>query len=36
MKVVLKQWNKLSRDVVDAPFLEIFKVKLHEALATLF
>jgi len=28
---VVKHWNRLSRDVVDAPFLETFKVTLDEA-----
>ena len=32
---VVKHWNKLPREVVDAPFLEIFKVRLNGALSNL-
>ena len=28
-------WNRLPRDMVDAPFLETFKVRLDEALSNL-
>ena len=34
MKVV-KHWNRLPRDVVDAPSLETFKVRLDGALSNL-
>ena len=29
---VLRHWNRLPRDVVDAPSLEVFKTRLDEAL----
>ncbi|KAK4832299.1 hypothetical protein QYF61_021698 [Mycteria americana] len=32
---VLKHWNRLPREVVDAPSLETFKVRLDEALSNL-
>ena len=32
---VLRHWNKLLRDVVDAPSLETFKVMLNQALGNL-
>jgi len=32
---VVKHWNRLPREVVDAPFLETFKVKLDRALSNL-
>jgi len=32
---VVKSWNRLPRDVSDAPSLEMFKVKLAEALSNL-
>ena len=35
MMRVLKHWNRLSRDVVDAPYLETFKVRLEGALSNL-
>ncbi|KFP50550.1 hypothetical protein N323_03853, partial [Cathartes aura] len=31
----VKRWNRLPREVVDAPFLEIFKVRLDGALSNL-
>ena len=31
----VKHWNKLPRDVVDASFLEMFKVSLDKALSNL-
>jgi len=34
MKVV-KYWNKIPREVVDAPSLEMFKVRLDGALSNL-
>jgi len=30
---VVKHWHRLSREVVEAPFLEAFKVKLDSALS---
>jgi len=33
---VVKHWNRLPREVVDAPFLEVFKVGLVGALSNLF
>ena len=35
MMRVVKCWNKLSREVVDAPSLETFKVSLGGALSNL-
>ncbi|KFQ91219.1 hypothetical protein Y956_01475, partial [Nipponia nippon] len=32
---VVRHWNKLPREVVDAPSLEVFKAKLDEALSNL-
>jgi len=32
---VVKHWNKLTREVVDAPSLEMFKVSLDRALNNL-
>ncbi|KFV65798.1 hypothetical protein N307_06710, partial [Dryobates pubescens] len=32
---VVKPWNGLSRQVVEAPSLEVFKTRLDEALASL-
>jgi len=32
---VAKQWNKMPREVVDAPSLETFKVRLDGALNNL-
>lgn len=32
---VVKHWNRLSRDVEDAPFPEIFKVRLDRTLSNL-
>ncbi|KFO98812.1 hypothetical protein N300_06665, partial [Calypte anna] len=32
---VVGYWNRLSREVVDAPSLEVFKAMLHEALCNL-
>ena len=32
---VVSHWNKLPRDVVDAPSLETFKVRLDKALGNL-
>uniref|UniRef100_A0A8C3JAX0 Protein tyrosine kinase 7 (inactive) n=1 Tax=Calidris pygmaea TaxID=425635 RepID=A0A8C3JAX0_9CHAR len=32
---VVEHWNRLPREVVEAPSLEIFKVRLHEALGNL-
>ena len=32
---VVRQWNRLHRDVVDAPSLETFKVSLDKALGNL-
>ena len=34
MKVVI-HWNRLLRDVVDAPSLEVFKARLDGALSNL-
>jgi len=32
---VVRHWHRLPREVVDAPSLETFKVKLDEALSNL-
>jgi len=32
---VLRHWNRLPREVVDAPFLDTFKVSLDGALSNL-
>ncbi|KFW10524.1 hypothetical protein N326_05073, partial [Eurypyga helias] len=32
---VVKHWNQLPREVVDAPFLSIFKARLDEVLSNL-
>jgi len=32
---VVKQWNRLPGEVVDAPSLEMFKVRLERALSNL-
>ncbi|KFV64682.1 hypothetical protein N307_01683, partial [Dryobates pubescens] len=32
---VVKHWNRLSRDVVEAPSLETFKIRLGVALGSL-
>ncbi|KFQ31713.1 hypothetical protein N332_04493, partial [Mesitornis unicolor] len=32
---VVRHWHRLPREVVDAPFLEVFKAKLDEALSNL-
>ncbi|KFP53976.1 hypothetical protein N323_05634, partial [Cathartes aura] len=32
---VMKHWNRLPREVVDTPSLEIFKVRLDRALTNL-
>ncbi|KFO83938.1 hypothetical protein N320_08603, partial [Buceros rhinoceros silvestris] len=34
-KRVVKHWNRLHREVVDAPSLETFKVRLEGALGSL-
>ena len=35
MMRVVKHWNRLSREVVETPSLETFKVKLDRALSNL-
>ncbi|KFV04921.1 hypothetical protein N340_03098, partial [Tauraco erythrolophus] len=32
---VVRHWNRLSREVMDAPSLEVFKTRLDEALSNL-
>ncbi|KFU92328.1 hypothetical protein M959_11611, partial [Chaetura pelagica] len=32
---LVRHWNRLPRDVVDAPSLEVFKARLDEALCSL-
>ncbi|KFV11591.1 hypothetical protein N340_03758, partial [Tauraco erythrolophus] len=32
---VVKHWNRLPREVVDTPSLEVFKARLDEALSNL-
>ncbi|KFW09814.1 hypothetical protein N326_02513, partial [Eurypyga helias] len=32
---MVRHWNRLPRDVVDAPSLEVFKARLDEALSNL-
>ena len=32
---MVRYWNRLPRDFVDAPSLEVFKARLHEALGNL-
>ncbi|KFV05843.1 hypothetical protein N340_14102, partial [Tauraco erythrolophus] len=32
---VVRQWNRLPREVVDAPSLAVFKARLDEALGNL-
>ncbi|KFW63711.1 hypothetical protein AS28_03848, partial [Pygoscelis adeliae] len=32
---VVRHWNRLPREAVDAPSLEVFKVRLDEALSNL-
>jgi len=31
---VMRQWNRLPREVVDVPFLEMLKVRLSGVLST--
>ncbi|KFV08936.1 hypothetical protein N340_12544, partial [Tauraco erythrolophus] len=32
---VMRHWNRLPREVVDAPSLEVFKARMDEALGSL-
>ncbi|KFW01062.1 hypothetical protein N326_13576, partial [Eurypyga helias] len=32
---VVRHWNRLPRDVVDAPSLDVFKARLDESLSNL-
>jgi len=32
----MRHWNRLPREAVDAPSLEVFMTSLHEALSNLF
>ena len=32
---VVRHWNRLTREAVDAPYLEVFKVRLNAALNNL-
>ncbi|KFU99447.1 hypothetical protein N340_05420, partial [Tauraco erythrolophus] len=32
---VVRHWNRLPREAVDAPSLEVFKIRLDEALGNL-
>jgi len=32
---MLRQWNRLPREVVDVPSLEVFKARLHSSLSNL-
>ena len=32
---VVRHWNRLTREVVDAPYLEVFKARLDGALSNL-
>ena len=34
-KRVVRHWNRLPREALDAPFLEVFKAMLDEALSHL-
>ena len=33
-RMMVKHWNRLPREVVDAPFMKTFKVRLDGALST--
>ncbi|KFW11892.1 hypothetical protein N326_12196, partial [Eurypyga helias] len=35
MEKVVRHWNRLPREAVDAPSLEVFKARLDEALSNL-
>ncbi|KFW02242.1 hypothetical protein N326_06954, partial [Eurypyga helias] len=35
MERVVRHWNRLPREAVDAPSLELFKARLDEALSNL-